>query len=363
MKPIARRNQRDSRDTEPSDGIAFLDLRQCRSWRQQRLQFHPGLNVIVGPSDSGKSNIVRAIKSVIENVSSASMLRRGQQDGEVSILFRDRSGVRLRKSRSNKVNEYTIVHRGKRATYRAVGLSVPEPVSACVRMGPAQVGDELVLLNVQSQVEPPILVADSAAKVAKLIGSISGLDAVQRALSRAASDQRSAVSESRSATKIFHSEVRAYRKMRLASRLPFAKRCLDKADSLLALVDETEAAKSRLSGAVESLRRLSQYYASVCQTAVSQDVMQQLSEVRRRIATLHDRLLSLTKAQEAARRARDSLALLNQEWSQRRAEYDAATQKYESLRRRLNVCAACGQSLPPQSQFRSLSGRGVSNHE
>lgn len=47
--------------------IKFLRLRNYQSWKNVLFEFHPGLNVIVGLTDSGKSGIIRSLKKIITN--------------------------------------------------------------------------------------------------------------------------------------------------------------------------------------------------------------------------------------------------------------------------------------------------------
>jgi exonuclease SbcC len=47
--------------------IKKLSLRNFQSHRETDLEFSPGLNIIVGPSDQGKSAIIRALRWLFYN--------------------------------------------------------------------------------------------------------------------------------------------------------------------------------------------------------------------------------------------------------------------------------------------------------
>ena len=51
------------------------------------LEFIPGLNVIVGPSNNGKSSILKAVKAAIYTVPGATPIRSGQTSYAVGIGY------------------------------------------------------------------------------------------------------------------------------------------------------------------------------------------------------------------------------------------------------------------------------------
>lgn len=130
-----------------------------------------GLTVIVGPSDVGKSAIVRAITAVAENRRSGDCIRRGARQAQVALIFDDVSVLWQR----DKSVHYVVSRSGERSTYDKVGASVPSEVEEALRMGGVSTKDSVsVRLNLASQFDPPFLISESSPTKAKLLSTITG---------------------------------------------------------------------------------------------------------------------------------------------------------------------------------------------
>ena len=164
-----------------SEKIESGSLVCVRGHTNTKVKLHPGLNVVVGDSDSGKSNIVRAIWAVLCNEPAPRFLSRGATYGHAEIDFGDGT-VRLTKG--ERVNKYIVSRSGFGANhaYSDVGSSVPEPVAEFLRMGPVTLGGEAVALNVARQRAPAFVLDESPSRVARVLGAVSGLGVVHRAI-------------------------------------------------------------------------------------------------------------------------------------------------------------------------------------
>lgn len=191
-------------NTNPNlqDRIEMIELHNARSWHTAGLKLHPHVNVIVGESDSGKSNLVRSIRSVVENDTAASLLRSGCETGRVDVCMADGFEVTLTKSASGKVNEYTVrqytgvEHDGMREChvqdFERVGRDVPQEVSEALGIGPLVLGAMKVSLHIGDQFEPRFCLADKPSVVARIIGGAAGIDEIVSAAVRAGKDSRQA---------------------------------------------------------------------------------------------------------------------------------------------------------------------------
>jgi exonuclease SbcC len=47
--------------------IKSAKIRNFESWKEADIEFHPGINVIIGESDEGKSGLIRALRLNTEN--------------------------------------------------------------------------------------------------------------------------------------------------------------------------------------------------------------------------------------------------------------------------------------------------------
>jgi DNA repair ATPase RecN len=139
------------------------------------------VNVIVGPSDAGKSSLVRAIKSATQQAEGHSFVRAGSKKASVAIVLSDEHQVVWEKGKS--VNRYTLD--GDR--FSRVGRSVPEPVAEVLDMTPAKFGETAEkLLQFSEQGEAAFMVADTPSECARILGGVSGAAVVADAVRHAA---------------------------------------------------------------------------------------------------------------------------------------------------------------------------------
>lgn len=173
--------------------LVSLVFRDARSYRAVQIPLSPGLNVFVGDSDSGKSNIVRNIRSVLENDTAAAMTRDGSDHSEVRLGFADGTDVWL--SKGPKTNEYAI-HEWtgveingdreiKSETFRSVGSSVPPRVREALNMGVVDLQGEPVMISLAAQRGASFGVDESPAAVARAVGSVSAIDRLYSAVAEA----------------------------------------------------------------------------------------------------------------------------------------------------------------------------------
>lgn len=140
--------------------IQSLKTKNFQSHRDSELLFAPGVNVITGTSDSGKTAILRSLYWIIYNrPRGKAFIRDGTTEAQVAV----------------DVGETTIVRkRGKENTY-TVGGEVLEAMGADV---PQQVTDALNIgeLNVQRQLDGHFLILDSPGKIAEAINRVTHLE-------------------------------------------------------------------------------------------------------------------------------------------------------------------------------------------
>jgi len=147
------------------------------------LELGPGVNVIRGRSDNGKSSLVRALSCVFYQGEGDWFVRDGAKHAAVSVETDDDHAVEWKKGKSK--NEYKLD--GTR--FGRVGRSVPEPVVEVLGVRPVQFGaDTERRLHVQRQGEHGFLVNDSGAECARIIGGISGASVLADAVRRCSAD-------------------------------------------------------------------------------------------------------------------------------------------------------------------------------
>lgn len=157
--------------------IKSLYISYFQSHKNTRMDFHPGVNALIGSSDHGKSSILRALFYLIMNRPSGlefrSWFSKKKQDVIVSAEFEDESYVE--RIRGPYTNVYNIGKGDEEVGLESIGRDVPEEVSSVINM------DEF---NIQRQFGRTFLLEDSAGQVARVINQIVGLDIIDTSLQR-----------------------------------------------------------------------------------------------------------------------------------------------------------------------------------
>ena len=135
-----------------------------------------GLTVITGPSDHGKSAVVRAIKWLMYNRPLGNdFVRHGQSECTVTLELDDAVVVRRRTA---SFNQYYVNDQ----LYEGFGNNVPLEVQKALGIYNYDVGDETLRLNVAGQLEGPFLGSGiSSPARAKILGKIAGAETIDKA--------------------------------------------------------------------------------------------------------------------------------------------------------------------------------------
>lgn len=192
--------------------IKQLKIENLQSHVNSDLEFHPGVNVIVGPSDVGKSAIIRALKWVALNRPSGDAIRRHQTKRTTVSL----DGV----VKSRTASEHTYAVDG--VTYKALRSDVPSDVSDSLR---------LTAENFQEQHDAYFLISDPPGQVAKTLNQVADLEVID--LSIQAVKQRVKAAK---ASKVFQMEELEKQKAKISSLDWVAH-----ADQDLTLIEAVEA--------------------------------------------------------------------------------------------------------------------------
>lgn len=160
--------------------INTLSLTNFRSWKEGQVEFHPGVSIITGENDSGKTNLLRAINWVVNNRPTGEELKSnwgGNTDVQLDIVNKI-----VGRHRTDKDNLYTLTHAdGKKDEFRAFGTKVPEIIQQHLNFSP---------VNINFQMDGPFLLGKSPADVARYYNDAVNLDIIDRTISNIASTLR-----------------------------------------------------------------------------------------------------------------------------------------------------------------------------
>ena len=139
-----------------------LVIENFQSHERTEITFSEGLNVFVGPSDSGKSAILRALRWVLYNQPRGSdFIRTGASRCRVTLILSD--GTQIVRERSSSVNRYLIRDpEGNERVFEGFGSDVPDEVLEAHGMVPLQLDEDRELtVQIGQQLEGPFLLSES----------------------------------------------------------------------------------------------------------------------------------------------------------------------------------------------------------
>lgn len=153
------------------------------------LELDPGVNVIVGESDVGKSSLIRALQGLVENPRGDGFVN--NKSGRCRVVVRAGDDA---VSWSKPDNEYQV---NDDTPFRKIGASVPDDVLHAVNMAPLELDKFARSINIVGQDDPKFMVHDKEADVARMLGAVTRLQPVYQAMRLASTDRRSASSQSK----------------------------------------------------------------------------------------------------------------------------------------------------------------------
>lgn len=155
--------------------IKSLRVTNFQSHKDTVLNLHDGVNVVVGPSDGGKSAVLRALKWVTTNRPSGDEFR--SRWGGDTVVEVETDGMSVVRAKTGKKNVYQISRPAadgrqiEDLVFKAIGQDVPDEVSAALNFG---------AINTQSQMDSPFLLSDdwSPGRVADYLNDVVGLNTI-----------------------------------------------------------------------------------------------------------------------------------------------------------------------------------------
>jgi len=146
--------------------IKTLELHNFQSHKHSALEFNPGVNVIIGPTDSGKTAIIRALRWLVWNRPQGDSMRSTWGGGtSVEVRIDDTSVYRLK----DKTDQYRL---GK-MEFTAFGAAIPEEIEQTLNLNE---------INLQQQLDSPFLLTSSPGDVAKHFNKVAHLDQIDAGL-------------------------------------------------------------------------------------------------------------------------------------------------------------------------------------
>jgi exonuclease SbcC len=348
--------------------IRRVSLVQFQSHELSYFEFDPGLNVIVGPSDSGKSAVFRALRWALYNEPRGTdFVQVGARECRVTVTMSDGAEItrEVLLSKSAARHRY-LVTLPDQATqvFEAFGATIPTEVIRAHGMPEVLLDtDKQVALSIGSQLEGPFLLTETGSTRARAIGRLLGVHVVDAALRGTHRDLRNLKGTT---TRSERDLARLDEEIQGFADIPNQERLLAAAESLLDRADLAARRRDQLKEIRDELERVAaQEIQLEAQLAKLDQLDQQaesiLIEVEQRQARLRELIPLRNLAQDVANRLTKDRESLHQA----DRELNGALADYESLLTTLGRCPTCLQEVSPQTIRRivgELSGGPASEH-
>lgn len=305
-----------------------LTLQNFEAHKNSTLEFVPGVNVIAGPSDHGKSSIVRALGLVLQNrPQGLAYIRNTEKDAKtkavVTAIFDD---CEISRVRSKSENYYTL--NGQQL--KAMGATVPEEVASAARM------DDLNIQYQFSRKMQHYLLSMSSGEVARYLNSLLELDIIDATLKKVAGIASSADLEYKTNLKKaeeFDVDIErlgwitdALEDLKTAEGVEFQiSEKTKRLKKIQAAYDDYKQLKDALDGKATKLRNLHECLGA------AQNVADRIKSARKRADTLKGHIAAVQAAEKKRDASLESLT--------------AAKAVYEALNKTIKRCPTCKRPL------------------
>lgn len=164
-----------------------LSVKNFQSLKEIDLNFG-AFTVILGASSSGKSAIVRSLRTLVSNARGSSFTTRGEK---TTVIALDSELLTVRLERSGSAGSYTLIDNGAEAVFTKLGGATPAAISERLRVPPV---DSAGSLHFAEQFDRPFLLDESGATVARVLGELTNVNLIFEA-SREANRRRLSLSK------------------------------------------------------------------------------------------------------------------------------------------------------------------------
>ncbi len=228
--------------------LKHLHIKNFQSHEDTLLEFSPGVNVIVGKSDAGKSACMRAIHWVLNNRPLGdSFIRQGQEEAEVEMLCGGvRGDVQVKRVRGKSKNTYDLQSDVFQGSFTSFGQSPPKEVTLALNLSD---------INTQGQFSPSFLVFDSPGIVADYLRNITGMEKLDKSVDITSKRLRSSKAKSvekQEELKGVESELKSLGEL----GLDVLEKLLEEADELIVIHSDTKGKSAQIEALVSTIKDL-----------------------------------------------------------------------------------------------------------
>jgi len=306
--------------------IKSIEVKNFQSHKHSKLEFDPGINVIVGRGQSGKTAILRALLLLVKNRPSGYRFHtHGEKNPtEVEVVFQageEERSIALVKAKNK--SSYIIDHE---QVLSGFGRSVPQEVEQIVNLSDT---------NIHGQLDKPFLITDTPGEVGKVISRITKLEQVDVWISKLTKR----INESNYSVKLWKSELeRDHEEVKEYDFLPELERELSKLEVMKEEWTSLRLQVANLFTLIDSCKKIEEKKSSISYSPEAMDILDKTKKdigelilIDRSIANLKEYIRDQLDIAEEIRRTKK--AIIGRE------------DEYASMLKELGCCPFCHQKL------------------
>ena len=277
--------------------IAKVKIENFQSHENTIIDFHSGLNIITGPSDNGKSAIIRAIKWVLFNEPRGTdFIRQGTSGAKVTIEMDN--GNSIIRERSSCKNRYTVIYPDSEPKiFEGFGNDIPQEVVDAHGITKAYLDSNISSsLNIAEQLEGPFLLSETGSVRAKAIGRLIGIHIIDRAIKNTNVDLRRE-NQFKDKTSSELEEVES--KLKEYEFLKDVEERLEKSDQIIQDITKVLDRKKRLEANLKSIISIEADYTVQRNIAKRLEKLERYELCIKNIEIINEKLSKLKKAYNA----------------------------------------------------------------
>jgi len=252
----------------------YIHLKNFRSHEETKLDLDPGVNVFIGLSAAGKTNVMRGFDWVFENKPAADKVKPRSWDGfedEVKVSVKTTEGYIVTRRKTASKNEYILEGPDiEKQVFSSFGQDIPREIKDILNISP---------INIQKQFAPAFLLSEKSGEVARQINKIAHLDGINKTTTYIEGQKREFANDVKTAEK----------------RLVEHKENLEQYSDLDSLEDKVEALETKSN----IFKGLKQEYSSLVMLIQNIKKNQTSLESKQEITKYADKVDGLIKRQES----------------------------------------------------------------
>jgi exonuclease SbcC len=277
--------------------ITKVKIENFQSHENTIIDFDSGLNIITGPSDNGKSAIIRAVKWVLFNEPRGTeFIRQGTTTAKVTLEMDN--GNTIIRERSSSKNRFTVLYPEKEAvTFEGFGNEIPQEVVDAHGITKAYLDNSLSSsINIAEQLEGPFLLSETGSVRAKAVGRLIGLHIIDRAIKNSNVDLRR---ENQSKDRVSNELKEVESTLKEYEYLKEVEIKLEKSGQIINRLSEVLVRKKKLEANLKSIISIETDYSTQSNIVKRLNKLERYELCIKNIEILNEKLMKLKRVYKA----------------------------------------------------------------